>query len=226
LALALATAAPLIAAPRMASSKPYEGPAGLKWGQTRAEVRAILEEKFEFQDENPMDGVIIQAYTGEFAGEPADAIGVFFIDDKLVQLAVVYPSVDSRPASKRWEVIVQKMTETYGAPTAASNPPKGAEMSDAFKAYPNTKNKQRIQELAQAFDGANATLRYQQLDAAIVSGSWEPKAQWTFDADVRIEVSVRVDPPDEYGQRTLRVVWLFNKYKIMAAAKAKAPRDF
>jgi hypothetical protein len=189
----------------------YEGPAGLKWGQSPGEVRKALSGRFHFVKEDTQKDVTAQSYTGEFSGFKVDTAISFFVASKLAGLTVLLPARDERPASRRWQDMVDAMTKAKGEPTEISSLPSQAKLSDAIKAYPG-RSKAQIQQLSALFDAAASKAGmsgYEELDARVRRGEIAPYAQWRFKDDVRVTIALQVSQPDQAGQRRLTPVWAF-----------------
>jgi hypothetical protein len=181
------------------SQKTYEGPLGLKWGQSVAEVKAALEGRYTLVEERATG----LAYTGAFAGEPTEALVFAFDGTGLGGLVVMYPSTDVRPAARRWVDLVEQMRSSYGEPTKITKEPGSAVRK----------------ELA---------TRYMLLDVQIAGGSWEPSATWTFANGVDVTIRVNVGAPNEHGNRPLQPVWIFGRRAVLDGIRAQhaKARDF
>jgi hypothetical protein len=190
---------------KTSASIDYNGPLGLTWGQSREDVKAALDGKLTLNKEDDT-GIM---YSGNFADIATDAIVVIFDESGLVAVAVVLQSTDDRPASQKWTDVVDEMTKKYGKPTSIVPPPGRPSMSTSVNAYPETKNKKKLQELSGAMDALMAGAQGVAQDNQIVSGAWKPNAKWAFKNGANIMVSVRVGQPDEFGSRSLSVAWGF-----------------
>jgi hypothetical protein len=82
------------------------------------------------------------------SGFPAKTIGADVHDRKPEAFVVLLPVRDVGPASKRWEEMVEQMTEAHESPRQSREPPKKPGLSGAMEAYPETRNKVAIQQLA------------------------------------------------------------------------------
>lgn len=208
---AVASAAPSATAKPKTIPKDYEGPLGLTWGQSPAEVRAALSKKFTFRREGMVGKMFSQTYAGAFAGQKAEEIDANFTDKKFIMLTAMYAAKDVRPASRRWRDLVDKTIETHGEPSKMAPIPEIPGLSGAASAYPNTPNAEKIRKLEAALDGmaeAAGDTGYGALDRKIAKGDWTPSAGWKFANGAVIVVTVLVGDPDASGARALHPTWM------------------
>jgi hypothetical protein len=215
----VASATPMVPPPPSASAAPeqlaeYEGPAGLRWGQSPAEAKTVLSAKYTFRREDSADKgqVLEQTWAGEFAGFKTESIAVDFFDKKrFVAFGATLPAKDVRPAARRWLDLVETTTKVHGAPSRFTPPPELQSARKIADNYPDLPNKERLQQLASqidAFQETAGTSGFDALDRKIARGDWEPVALWKFKGDTAILIKVEVGEPDSHGGRSLKPVWL------------------
>ncbi len=103
----------------------HELPFGLKWGQSPGEVKqALLAGGLSLQEERQLGpGHVKQAYQGVLLGVPANPVTTDFRENGLIALILVIPDNDARPATQRWQEMVDIMTRTGGEPSQATRLP-------------------------------------------------------------------------------------------------------
>jgi hypothetical protein len=92
--------------------EPYEGPLGLKWGQSKKAVLSALAGRFTLR-EGKADRLLVD---GDFAGFKTDGVFLFFKKGGLVSVFVVLQRNDERARSRVWRDVVVAMVEAYGLP--------------------------------------------------------------------------------------------------------------
>jgi hypothetical protein len=192
----------------------YDGPAGLRWGQSPAEAKKVLSAKYTFLREDAADEgqVLEQTWNGEFAGFDPESIFVDFFDKKrFLAFGVTFPAKDVRPAARRWLDLVEATTKAHGPPWRFTPAPELPTAQKLAENYPDLPNKAKLKELAAQIDalqGVAGSSGYDALDRKIARGDWEPMALWKFKGENTIAVKVDIGKPDKRGNRALKPMWV------------------
>ncbi len=100
----------------------YAPPADLKWGQSPDEAkRSLLANGFTFHGQRQLEeGSVKQKYQGTFLGFAANSVTATFRDGGLKAVILMLPEIDPRPATQRWQAMVDAMQRSRGAPSRLS----------------------------------------------------------------------------------------------------------
>ena len=164
----------------------YAPPAGLKWGQSPDEAKkALLASGFSFQGQELLGaGHVKQTYQGTLEGFALESATVNFRDGELNALILMLPDLDPRPATQRWQELVDAMRRTGGAPSRLSPLPKA---SGAVGGGPGD---------------------YAALDRRIREGLPSPYATWVS-KNSAVTISINANKLAGSGVRALRPSWAF-----------------
>lgn len=212
----IALTAALLLAATPAAKVDYQGPLGLKWGMTPAEVKSALEDRFELYEEGETDAgvTLMQRYRGAFADFATDAIEIYFWEGKFLMLGAVLSPKDPRPLMLLWESAGAAMASTYGPPGSITGLPR------------MTRETRKDRRPASAL---YRTAAEKELEEALLSRREIPTATWIFHNGARGVVSFHV-ASGAVDASDIRVVWMFSdgaRFKAWEEAVAKAnPPDF
>lgn len=214
---ALLIAGALLGAPPPCTSRTYDGPLGLRWGQSADAVVQALEDRFEFEEQAIELGHDASALLaeGDFAGRRTEMVAFIFTTDELAVVLVSLQHLDQRPALRRWREVVDELRQVHGPPTSIAKEPAlpGEAVAREAKKRPALRG---TASLLEAMGGGGN--RDALLEVEITNGRWEPKAEWKF-RNATIAVRVSANEPDEFGVRRLSVDWLFGDNARMETAR-------
>lgn len=205
----------------------HPGPAGVKWGQSPAEVKAALSERYRFVKEFDDGPIHEQEYAGEFSGFATEAIAASFLDSRLGAFTVALRERDERPASRRWLEIVEKMADRYGEPDEISAVPTTVTGAVNVRAKAGAESRSSVSAW-RSIQGVRPGL-FQEIDRLARLGEWTAVAQWTFANGVVVAAGVRPGEPNQLGTRTLQPFWMFvtrEAAEKMFGAKRTVPSEF
>ncbi len=199
----------LVSSTAVAQRGEYAGPAGLTWGMSPDSVKELLKNRFTFEEKLYFEnGLTLEhVYSGTFAGFGTETIATEFYENRLFGFVVILEDETIYPILKRWQEVVDKMTERYGEPDTLSL------------------------SREEADPGENASILYKQNQILrIQRGELKPFAEWEFDNDVNVSVVIQLGKKDELGLRKMNVSWLFLYMKIAdewkQAVESSRPKDF
>jgi hypothetical protein len=186
LAAALSACNSRSASPETASgahpeSSEYDGPAGTKWGEGPEEAKkALVASGLSFQGQDELGpGHVKQTFGGTYSGFATESVTTDFREGKLIAIIMMLPAADARPASQRWQEMVDATSRTSGAPSKVTPLPQTGGVTD-----------------------------YLALDQKIKQGVPSPHATWFF-KDVVVAISINGSKLDGKGGRLLRPSWGF-----------------
>jgi hypothetical protein len=109
-----------------AYAKPYKSPEGLMWGMGKAALVQVLGEP-DSEREVPIgiDGKPSTElfFDGRMYGQPCATLSAELKADRLVSLMCALTTEDVRPAGRRWEDWLARVTEAHGKPAQATRYP-------------------------------------------------------------------------------------------------------
>jgi hypothetical protein len=195
----IALTAALLLAATPAAKVDYQGPLGLKWGMSPAEVKATVGLRLHLEHEGKSE----LYFMGSFARRPGCSVAMTFFEGRLFLVDVLLAEPDSIPAHRRWRAIVDEMAGAYGPPAEIDVAP------------------------ASALRPKDQAVEDTMLNFEVREGRWQPRAAWVFPS-ARVETRVGLGEPGDSWTRKMYVTWRFFNAEMMARATAATPpkRDF
>lgn len=175
----------------------YQGPSGLKWGNSIKEARQIMDQRFDMHEMQTVNnGTLYQiTYGKSFAGYKTRSIVIRFVDNKFFEMNVSFDYVNENSISKKWYTIVSKMIDKYGNPNHIDLP-------------------KSIQSLQEVVD-QKLFKDFSVFDMEIKENSWRPKAIWEYKNNVAIIISVKPTIAD------WEIVWRFYHKELHKQSQVK-----